>query len=190
MKENNPILASIQNAYESISHALEMLDQAENAGLKIHSSVSNRVNTAKLTLLEALKDFSISVDLNTAVRDFYLAEYPTDDLGPSLIPDVTFKDVVSCINKGQDLYDTVGQNIDTVIRERIFSKIAELLDVDYLSVYHKWLYPKETPALSISGPAKSVPKKSLAEQIQSATMSVSSGQVSSPGKENQPERES
>ena len=189
MKENNPIVASIQDAYASLSHVLDTLDEAENAGLKIHPSISNRVNTVKLTLSEVLKDFTVSVDLNSCVRDFYLMEYPTDDMGPSLLPDVTLKDVVNCINSGNDLYDTVGQSMDTVIRERIFSKVAELLDVDYLSVYHKWLYPKENPELAIPDAAKAAPKRPLAEQILSASKSVSGPQVSNPGRDNQSERE-
>lgn len=183
MEHNNPISASLQDAYAAISHALDVLDAAENAGLKIHPSVSNRVNTAKLTLAEAMKDLSVSIDLNTCVRDYYLCAYPKDDLGPRLLSDVTFQDVVNGLNKGQGFYETVGPTVDTIVRERIFSKVAELLDVDYLAVYRKWLYPEENPALTVSVTKEAAPKRTLADQIQAASKTAAANTSFSPGKE-------
>lgn len=37
-----------------------------------------------------------------------------------------------------DLYSIIGIN-DTVVRERCFSKLAELMQVDYSVIYEKWL---------------------------------------------------
>lgn len=73
---------------------------------------------------------------DSPIKDWYVKAYPTDDLGSRL--DGTFKGVLQTLIDGGDVYDYVGVT-DSLIRERIFSKIAEMFDVDYDHVYNLWL---------------------------------------------------
>ena len=90
--------------------------------------------------------------LDSSVREWYVSAYPADDLGPELNPKFTFDDVYSTLAADRDVYDVFGL-VDSVIRERVFEKLAELKGVDYDHIYNLWLHP---------------PKQSLSSQIHSA----------------------
>lgn len=76
--------------------------------------------------------------MDNSVRGWYVEAYPTDDLGKEIYEDTTFEDVLDMLNDGGDVYDTLGV-ADSIIRERIFEKLSDLLDVDYSVIYDKWL---------------------------------------------------
>lgn len=75
-------------------------------------------------------------DIN--LKDWYTSEYPDDDLGYELFDDVSLRRCYSSLGKEPDIYDVMGV-ADSVIRERVFAKMAEVLDVDYDDIYYKWL---------------------------------------------------
>lgn len=75
-------------------------------------------------------------ELNNRIRPWYMKAFPTDDLGRSLRG--TFKDVLNRLMARQDVYSYIGV-ADSVVRERIFEKLSELLSVSYDSIYHLWL---------------------------------------------------
>lgn len=86
-------------------------------------------------------------DIDQKVGEWYAAEYPTDELGPE-IKDITFRGLVESMNRGEDVYETLGVE-DSIVRERVFDKTAKLLQADYDVIYHKWLYGKETPDIEL-----------------------------------------
>ena len=77
-------------------------------------------------------------DLNNSIKKWYSAEYKDDVLGVKISPNTTFLDVYVSLNKG------TGKNIykllaNSQIRERVFLKLSELVNVDYNYLYNKWL---------------------------------------------------
>lgn len=76
--------------------------------------------------------------LYETIREYYANAYPDDDLGRQLLEDVTFADVLEALRGQQDVYDVIGVG-DSIVRERLFARIAELLEVDYDYVYYLWL---------------------------------------------------
>lgn len=76
----------------------------------------------------------------TKVRDWYMENFASDDLGASLKDDVTMWDVVAALNAGlgDRVYDLIGVG-DSIVRERIFSRIAEMVGCDYCVVYSTWI---------------------------------------------------
>ena len=72
------------------------------------------------------------------IKDFYLDRYSDDELGFDLADDVTFANILEALNDGIDVYDVMGAG-DSVIRERIFQELSELLHVDYDVIYDLWL---------------------------------------------------
>ena len=79
------------------------------------------------------------------VKDWYVNRYPTDELGKELNPNFTFYDVIETLNSGRDVYDDLFYEVDSIIRERIFAKTAEIFNVDYDSIYYAWLSEGRTP---------------------------------------------
>lgn len=78
--------------------------------------------------------------LDKSIKTWYLKEYPADEVGKTLSPDVTFLNLNNLLNSGKgDVYSLLGGEADTIIRERCFEKLCELTDQDYDSVYNKWL---------------------------------------------------
>jgi hypothetical protein len=84
------------------------------------------------------KGGSISIEKLRKVKNWYMETYPTDDLGEEINRKLTFNSLWSEMNAGEDFYDIVGVH-DSIVRERIFAKLAEVLKVNYDVVYNKWL---------------------------------------------------
>ena len=77
-------------------------------------------------------------ELNSSVKEWYLNSFDVDNLGSEISEDVTFGDVMRCLEEHNDFYDCIGVG-DSVIRERVFEKLAEILNVEPLTVYYQWL---------------------------------------------------
>lgn len=75
---------------------------------------------------------------NEKVKDYYLKEYGDDELGNNLNENVTFYDLFIALDTYKDIYDLIGVG-DSVIRERLFQRLAEIIEVDYKYIYDQWL---------------------------------------------------
>ena len=82
-------------------------------------------------------------EVDTSVKKFYTSTYPDDDLGKEINPRLTFKKLITDMPK-KDFYGMLGCG-DSVVRERIFKKIASILGVDYNKVYDVWLNQQDYP---------------------------------------------
>ena len=71
------------------------------------------------------------------IRDWYMKNYPTDDLGPDLNRISTFEDLWNGIHLPMEIYVVIGVG-DSLIRERLFSELSEIKNVDYDYIYNKW----------------------------------------------------
>ena len=60
---------------------------------------------------------------NQCIREWYLTTY-SDKLGVEINRGVTFKDLFECLDSYEDVYELLGDGIDTVIRERCFEKTS------------------------------------------------------------------
>jgi len=72
------------------------------------------------------------------IKDFYLTEYPTDELGIELDRKATFAGLVTQLFGDGNVYDYIGVH-DSIVRERLFSELAKQLDTSYDYVYNLWL---------------------------------------------------
>jgi hypothetical protein len=72
------------------------------------------------------------------IRQFYLENYPTDDLGLDLNETPTFAGLLNQLIVGGDVYRYIGVG-DSIIRERLFERLAEELNVKYDYVYNLWI---------------------------------------------------
>jgi hypothetical protein len=77
----------------------------------------------------------------STIQSWYLNTFLDDAEGVSLKRNITFEQAYSCLKSKDDFYEFIGV-ADTIIRERIFEKIAELYEIDYSVVYNQWLLPE------------------------------------------------
>jgi hypothetical protein len=75
-------------------------------------------------------------DNDVKIKDWYLENYPTDDLGEELNDEVTFEDMWNEDYEKYNIYEVIGVG-DSVIRERLFEHLAEIKGVSYDVVYRK-----------------------------------------------------
>jgi len=71
----------------------------------------------------------------TTIKGWYQKEYPTDELGAQMNPTTTFGGLKKSLS---NVYEYLGV-FDSLVRERVFTKLASLLDVDYYEIYDEWL---------------------------------------------------
>ena len=72
------------------------------------------------------------------IKQFYLSNYPTDELGVELNDNANFTGLLNELFTGNDIYGYIGVG-DSIIRERLFSKLSEILNCSYDYVYNLWL---------------------------------------------------
>jgi hypothetical protein len=73
------------------------------------------------------------------IKEFYLETYPTDELGVEINENATFTGLYHSLHIGNDPYEYIGVG-DSIVRERCFEKLAEIIDTSYDYVYDLWLY--------------------------------------------------
>ena len=72
------------------------------------------------------------------IREYYLSKYPTDELGVELNETPTFAGLLNQLIVGGDVYRYIGV-ADSIVRERLFERLAEELNVKYDYVYDLWI---------------------------------------------------
>lgn len=97
-------------------------------------------SVTEMTCLEHLEhvDKIEEMAMNTFLRDWYMENYPTDDCGKYINNGATFYGLFETLDARKDVYDYIGEG-DSVIRERLFAKLAEIMEVDYGYIYDQWI---------------------------------------------------
>lgn len=78
------------------------------------------------------------MNMNVNIKKWYMENYPTDEMGYELNEDVDFDDLFMTLDNYGDVYELLGA-YDSLIRERVFGKLSELMNVDYSYIYEQWL---------------------------------------------------
>lgn len=76
----------------------------------------------------------------TKCKEWYIETFPTDELGHYLKDEPTFSGLFNLLamGYGHDVYDYIGEG-DSVIRERLFSKLSDITGMTYEDIYRMWL---------------------------------------------------
>jgi len=72
------------------------------------------------------------------IREFYVAKYPSDDMGDGINPTATFAGLLNQLIVGGDVYEYLYV-YDSIKRERLFERLAEELNVNYDYLYNLWI---------------------------------------------------
>lgn len=74
----------------------------------------------------------------TYVKDEYVQDFPTDDLGKEINENLNYLQVFNGLLSGDDIYEMIGVE-DSLIRERVLRMLAYLMEMDYQIIYYLWL---------------------------------------------------
>ena len=72
------------------------------------------------------------------IREYYMENYPTDELGAEINPEATFTGLYTVLRISGEVYEYIGVG-DSLIRERCFERLAEIAGVSYDEIYSKWV---------------------------------------------------
>lgn len=72
------------------------------------------------------------------IREYYLKTFPSDTMGTDLNESPTFSGLLNQLIISGDVYQYIGVS-DSLVRERLFDRLAQELEVDYNYVYNLWL---------------------------------------------------
>ena len=73
------------------------------------------------------------------IKAWYIKSFPDDEAGQEIDDNITFEEAYHAMKMGDNFYDTVGEHIDTIIRERIFTEMSYLFRVSYDDIYKLWI---------------------------------------------------
>ena len=68
---------------------------------------------------------------------YYESWYPEDPTG-CYVSNNCFMDLFEALENYRDVYKVIGV-ADSVVRERLFERLAELTGVEYDDIYNQWL---------------------------------------------------
>ena len=76
--------------------------------------------------------------MNEKIKNWYLKNFSGDDLGEYIKENITFAGLFDCLDNYKCVYEFLGVD-DSIIRERVFEKLADIMDVEYEYIYNQWL---------------------------------------------------
>ena len=110
---------------------------------QVTSAIAEQKPEEEKLVRESFEKKEVNLE-DVQVKPWYMKEYPDDDMGEDIDDGLTFEDIFQCLDSYDDIYKYIPG--DSIIRERIFSKLAELMDVDYDYVYDQWLKSADIPS--------------------------------------------
>jgi hypothetical protein len=72
------------------------------------------------------------------IKDYYLKNFSTDELGLELNDSPTFAGLLHQLLLGECVYKYIGVG-DSLIRERLFQGLAKEIETPYDFVYNLWI---------------------------------------------------
>lgn len=89
-------------------------------------------------LFRMIKDTYKNTMLQQQIKAFYIACF-NDDEGGQELKAVTFGELLQSLKNGVDVYSFTGA-CDSIVRERLFILLANILDKKYSYIYDLWLH--------------------------------------------------
>lgn len=89
-------------------------------------------------LFKMIKDTYKNTMLQQQIKAFYIACF-NDEEGGQELKAVTFGELLQALENGVDVYSFTGA-CDSIVRERLFILLANILDKKYSYIYDLWLH--------------------------------------------------
>ena len=74
------------------------------------------------------------------IKDWYSQQYPNDNIVDKLRDGVTFLDLFDTLDNYGNVYELIFKTGgDSIVRERCFEKLGEIMKCDYDYIHAQWL---------------------------------------------------
>jgi len=78
------------------------------------------------------------------IKNYYTETFPNDKEGKHINPKATFGGLHKALANDINVYEYIGVG-DSIIRERVFQKLADILNVNYDVIYDAWSISEDLP---------------------------------------------
>ena len=95
------------------------------------------IREAEQQVIDLYKNHLVGADKK--IKEWYISSYPDDEVGQEIDNTLTFEELYHAMKMNDDFYETIGEGIDSVIRERIFTEMSYIFNVSYDDIYNLWL---------------------------------------------------
>lgn len=104
----------------------------------IEDVILKAINDTTKVNEEKSSDKDVTIDSN--IKEWYKKEYSDDELGDEIASNVTFNDIFKVLDncESTDIYELLGVG-DSIVRERVFSKIEKILGEPRGTCFELWL---------------------------------------------------
>ena len=99
--------------------------------------IRNAADEMITDISEKLNELERENSLDMNIGKWYGEKFPTDDSAKSINPNATFQMLYDALTT-DNVYCVIGV-ADSVVRERCFEKLAEIMKVDYSVIHNKWV---------------------------------------------------
>ena len=99
------------------------------------SALQKQVPSFEKTMRDAV-NYDCAKD--TSVKDWYITRFPYDKDIASGITDVSFDDFFKMLNQNDTHFTYPMMANDSIVRERIFSQLSKMYNIEYKDVYNIW----------------------------------------------------
>ena len=157
-KQSIPGLNDSVRDWYMVAYPTDDYGSAITVGITFKDMIENEGNTMQFLGRDSvihervMSELAQVLDVEQKVQDWYIKAFPDDELGEEINPDISFKDVLDGMNKGEDVYDILAVG-DSLVRERVFDQLSDIYNIDYDVIYNKWLkgaaYPELFPGQKI-----------------------------------------
>lgn len=86
-----------------------------------------------------------SPQIHSRIKEWYEEQYPTDELGHDINPEITFTMLREVMTARQSVYKALRVS-DSLVRERVFVGLASVAGMAYEEVFELWMSCNERPA--------------------------------------------
>ena len=115
---------------------------SEGGAVKSKRRKKRQPKVTRIQFEEGNYEYAGGGNVDERLKDWYIKNYPTDDLGAEMYDDASFEDLWKGILEGEDVYEIMGVG-DSIVRERLFEHLAKLQGVEYGHIYDIWLESEE-----------------------------------------------
>lgn len=95
------------------------------------------IREAEQQIIDLYKNHLVGAD--KSVKEWYISSYPNDEVGQEIDNVLTFEELYHAMKMNDDFYETIGEGIDSIVRERIFTEMSYIFNVSYDDIYNLWL---------------------------------------------------
>ena len=134
-KRFNSLLTDLEIDYNIPDETLAKMENSFNKYLEEFIANTKTIRRDRATAINKVS----GVKLKTELQQFYVDKYPTDDLGWEIPAYATFEDLLIALDSSDNkkVYELCAD--DSVVRERLFAELSDILGVDYDVIYDKWM---------------------------------------------------